>query len=208
MNRLETLISKLGDSFLLNGTVYLSIKAFPSKIQKRLSECTNTKIVYEYGLVLEIPGKNMGLSGVSREHFNACMGIANDSFIPNIFSADEYSNICEVIELFDCEERRWDNIKKGPVNLLYSIREYQNLLKISSAEVLLIKKAVQAKKAYVNTISSGLNQISLTRVIYNFIYSRFYIENISQLKQKNFAKLLDFLEDLDVYSFMYSVKGI
>jgi len=208
MSKSFKLISKDGNSFLLNGKVYLGKYALPLSIREQLYASSGTELKYAYGHVIECPGKPNHMFGFNREQFESYFGVVNDNCIPSTFSAEEYDGISETIQVFNIEENRWSDIMSSAVALLDNISEYHDLENINKRGITAVANAVQTKKSKVNVIYSGLNQNSLIKIIYRTIYERFYIENISQLKKKDLSTLLGFLEDLSIYSFAYRVKKI
>ena len=202
------LISKYGLSFLSQGKVYLAKDNFSSKILDKLYEHKNTGSKRVYGLLIEKPGEYVEMHGYDRDFFNDCFGILDDYFVPICFNGEDYAELCQVIEFFDLEENRWNNITSNPVDLLYAIKEFQNLPNITNAQVTLLKQAVKAKMSDANMFCTDLNQDSLVKTIYGAVHKQLMVTSILQIKQKHFALLLRFIEELNIFLFTYKVKRL
>jgi len=202
------LISKNGYSFLSQGKVYLAKDHFSPEMLNELYIHNNTGSKNVYGLLIEKPVELVEMDGYSREFFNDCFGIKDEDFIPRCFNAEEYSELCQVIELFDFEESRWHYISSSSVSILYAIKDFQNLPGITNSHVSLVKEAVQAKMSYANRCYDNLNQHSLVKTIYGAVYKQLLVTSIREVKQKHFALLLRFIGDINIHLLIYKVKRL
>lgn len=202
------LISKYEYSFLLNGKVYLIDKTFSSNIQDYMYKYKNEGLEGVFGPVIEDTDQFFSVQGYDRKFFNDCFDIVDNDHIPIGYSCEEYSELCQIIELFDAEENRWKIITSSPTYVLYAVKEYQSLPDITNAQVSLIKQAVKEKMSYADMFYDDLNQSSLVKVIYGVIHKQMMITSIHQIKQKHFDLLLRFIEDLNIFLHLGNVKRL
>ncbi len=206
MHKSVDLISKMGYSFMSDGKVYLGRNILSSDMLVILNNCGGLKYVKAH--IIEEPGQITGIYGYSRDFFNDCFGIMNDHYILRGFSTAGYADLTRTINLFDVEEKRWNVLNSGTEHILSAIKEFQNLPDINGTQVLLVKQAVQTKRFQVNAVCSSLNQDSLVKTIYGIIYKYFLIEGTLQMKQEHISSLLEFIKDLEIYSFLHKVKRV